>query len=203
MKEFWDQRYRAEAYAYGESPNVWFRSRLENMSPGRILLPADGEGRNGVFAATLGWEVVSFDISEEGRRKALRLSEKMGVSIDYQIASVDDFSADAASFDVVALIYAHFPSTVRRDWHRRLEGFLKPGGLVLLEAFSMSHLTYVLNDPGIGGPRDRDMLYESSAIALDFSGCEPVFQEECEVRLEEGDFHKGTGHVVRYIGAHR
>ena len=203
MKEFWDQRYRAEAYAYGESPNVWFRSRLENMSPGRILLPADGEGRNGVFAATLGWEVVSVDISEEGCKKALRLAEKKGVSLDYQIASVDDFTADAASFDVVALIYAHFPSTVRRDWHRRLEGFLKPGGLVLLEAFSVSHLTYVLNDPGIGGPRDRDMLYESSAIALDFSGCTPVFQEECEVRLEEGDFHIGTGHVVRYIGEHR
>jgi hypothetical protein len=200
MKEFWDQRYRAEAYAYGESPNVWFRSRLESLPPGRILLPADGEGRNGVHAANLGWDVVCFDISEEGRKKALRLEEKMGVRIDYQIASVDEFMADAASFDVVALIYAHFPSSVRRDWHRRLEGLLKPGGLVLLEAFSMAHLTYFLHDPKIGGPRDRDMLYESSAIALDFSGCKPVFQEECEVRLEEGDFHIGTGHVVRYVG---
>lgn len=173
------------------------------MSPGRILLPADGEGRNGVFAATLGWEVVSFDISEEGRNKALRLAEKMGVRIDYQIASVDEFMADAASFDVLALIYAHFPSTVRRDWHRRLEGFLKPGGMVLLEAFSMSHLTHLLHDPKIGGPRDPAMLYDASAIALDFSGCKPVFQEECEVELEEGDFHIGTGHVVRYIGEYR
>lgn len=202
MKEFWNQRYASESYAYGESPNIWFKSRLESLPPGRILLPADGEGRNGVFAATLGWEVVCFDISEEGRKKALQLAEKRGVSIDYQLASVDDFIADAASFDVVALIYAHFPATVRRQWHRRLEGFLKPGGLVLMEAFSMSHLSYVLKDPKIGGPRDREMLYEASEIALDFSECRPVLQEECEVQLEEGDFHIGTGHVVRYIGAH-
>ena len=70
MKEFWDQRYAAAAYAYGESPNLWYKSRLELLTPGRILLPADGEGRNGVFAASLGWEVVSFDISEEGCKKA-------------------------------------------------------------------------------------------------------------------------------------
>jgi len=200
MKEFWDQRYRAEAYAYGESPNVWFRSRLENMSPGRILLPADGEGRNGVFAASLGWEVVSFDISEEGRKKALRLAEKMRVSIDYQIAGVDDFTADLASFDVVALIYAHFPSTVRRDWHRRLEGLLKPGGLVLLEAFSTSHLPYTEGNPSIGGPRGPGMLYTLRDIAQDFSGCDRQEGIETEAELSEGNFHVGLGHVVRFRG---
>jgi len=203
MKEFWNQRYRADAYAYGESPNVWFRSRLENMSPGRILLPADGEGRNGVFAAFLGWEVVSFDISEEGRKKALRLAEKMRVSIDYQIAGVDDFTADLASFDVVALIYAHFPSTMRRDWHRRLEGLLKPGGLVLLEAFSMSHLTYVEGNPSIGGPRDPGMLYTLRDIEQDFSGSDRLEGIETEAELSEGNFHVGRGHVVRFVGRRR
>lgn len=200
MKEFWDQRYAAESYAYGESPNVWFRSRLEGLKPGRILLPADGEGRNGVFAATLGWEVVSFDISEEGRVKALRLAEKRGVAIDYHITSMDGFTAEADSFDVIALIYAHFPARVRRDWHRRLEGFLKPGGQVLLEAFSMSHLPYIVADPKIGGPRDPEMLYRVTDLVLDFAGCRPIVQEECEVSLAEGNFHIGTGHVVRYIG---
>lgn len=200
MKEFWDQRYAADTYAYGESPNVWFKSKLEGLPPGRILLPADGEGRNGVFAATLGWEVVSFDISEEGRRKALQLADKRGVHIDYHITSMEAYTAEACSFDVIALIYAHFPGQVRREWHRRLEVFLKPGGQVFLEAFSVSHLPYVTADPKIGGPRDPDMLYRSSDIALDFSACTPLFQEECEVSLEEGDFHVGTGHVIRYVG---
>lgn len=200
MKEFWDQRYAADTYAYGESPNVWFKSKLEGLPPGRILLPADGEGRNGVFAATLGWEVVSFDISEEGRRKALQLADKRGVHIDYHITSMEAYAAESCSFDVIALIYAHFPGQVRREWHRRLEGFLKPGGQVFLEAFSVSHLPYVTADPKIGGPRDPDMLYRSSDIALDFSACTPLFQEECEVSLEEGDFHVGTGHVIRYVG---
>lgn len=200
MKEFWDQRYAADDYAYGETPNEFFRALLEGLKHGRILLPADGEGRNGVYAATSGWDVVSFDISDEGRTKALRLAEKKGVSIEYQVASMDEVDFPPASFDVVALIYAHFPETVRQAWHRRIGDWLRPGGRLILEAFSKGHLRYVMADGRVGGPRDLSMLYTVEDIREDFSGYREVMSEECEVELTEGAFHVGKGKVVRWVG---
>jgi SAM-dependent methyltransferase len=200
MKEFWNQRYAADDYAYGEAPNEFFRASLEVLKPGRILLPADGEGRNGVFAATLGWEVVSFDISDEGRAKALRLAEKKGVSIEYQVVSMDEVDFPPASFDAVALIYAHFPESVRRAWHRRISEWLRPGGRLIMEAFSKGHLPYVMADGRVGGPRDLSMLYTVEDIREDFSGYREVMSEECEVELTEGAFHVGMGKVVRWVG---
>lgn len=200
MKEFWDQRYAADDYAYGEAPNEFFRASLEGLTPGRILLPADGEGRNGVFAATLGWEVVSFDISDEGRAKALHLAEKKGVSIEYQVVSMDEVDFPPASFDAVALIYAHFPESVRRAWHRRISEWLRPGGRLIMEAFSKGHLPYVMADGRVGGPRDLSMLYTVEDIREDFSGFREVMSEECEVELTEGAFHVGKGKVVRWVG---
>jgi SAM-dependent methyltransferase len=200
MKEFWDQRYAADDYAYGEAPNEFFRASLKGLTPGRILLPADGEGRNGVFAATLGWEVVSFDISDEGRAKALRLAEKKGVSIEYQVVSMDEVDFPPASFDAVALIYAHFPEAVRRAWHRRISEWLRPGGRLIMEAFSKEHLPYVMADGRVGGPRDLSMLYTVEDIREDFSGFREVMSEDCEVELTEGAFHVGKGKVVRWVG---
>jgi SAM-dependent methyltransferase len=200
MKEFWDQRYASEDYAYGEEPNEFFRESLRGLTPGRILLPADGEGRNGVYAATQGWDVVSFDISEAGRTKALRLAEKKGVSIDYQVASLDEIDFPKGSFDAVALIYAHFPEAVRRAWHRRISGWLRPSGRLILEAFSKGHLPYVLADGRVGGPRDLSMLYTVEDLREDFSGYREVMSDECEVELTEGAFHVGKGRVVRWVG---
>ena len=200
MKEFWDQRYASEDYAYGEEPNEFFRESLRGLTPGRILLPADGEGRNGVYAATQGWVVVSFDISEAGRTKALRLAEKKGVAIDYQVASMDEINFPAGSFDAVALIYAHFPEPVRRAWHRRISQWIRPGGCLILEAFSKGHLPYVLADGRVGGPRDLSMLYTVEDLREDFSGYREVMSDECEVELTEGAFHVGKGRVVRWVG---
>lgn len=200
MREFWDGRYADEAYAYGDAPNRFLAEVLAGRPPGRILLPADGEGRNGVYAASLGWEVVCFDISPEGRRKALALSARRGVSIDYRIASMADVAFEASSFDAVALVYAHFPAAVRRDWHRRILGWLRPGAIVVLEAFSQAHPSYQAADPGVGGPSDAALLYSAEEVAQDFSDCRPLLSVATEVVLDEGLYHVGRGHVVRYLG---
>ena len=75
MKNFWDERYKAKAYVYGKEPNQYFAEKLRELEPGKILLPAEGEGRNAVFAARQGWEVSAFDSSSEGRKKAFLLAE--------------------------------------------------------------------------------------------------------------------------------
>ena len=93
MKEMWDQRFASEEYAYGTQPNLYFKEKLTGLEPGTLLLPAEGEGRNAVFAAGLGWEVRAMDFSGQGRIKALKLAERMGVQLDYTIGdlAVEDF----------------------------------------------------------------------------------------------------------------
>ena len=76
MKEFWEIRYAEKQYAYGENPNVYFKEQLDKLKPGKILLPAEGEGRNAVYAAKQGWEVMAFDLSSEGKNKAEKLAAK-------------------------------------------------------------------------------------------------------------------------------
>lgn len=76
MQDFWNERYNREEYVYGEAPNEYFRQQLQTLTPGSILMPLEGEGRNGVYAAGLGWQVDAFDMSTEGKRKALQLAKK-------------------------------------------------------------------------------------------------------------------------------
>ncbi len=68
----WDERYSNEEYAYGEQPNNYLKEQLEKLNVGALLFPAEGEGRNAVFAAKLGWKVSAYDISMEGKKKAIQ-----------------------------------------------------------------------------------------------------------------------------------
>ena len=76
MNKFWNNRYRDQVYAYRKEPNLFFHEWLQKFGPGLILMPAVGEGRNGVFAATLDWTVTSFELSKEGKIEALQLAKE-------------------------------------------------------------------------------------------------------------------------------
>jgi hypothetical protein len=199
MKEFWDERYRNSEYVYGESPNLYFQGKLDSLKPGKILLPADGEGRNGVYASTKGWDVHCFDQSKEGQSKALRLAEKKAVRIKYDVCDFSEFQTDVLSFDCIALIYVHFPLDVQISYHNRLLEYLKTGGYIVLEAFHKDHLEYQKNNPNIGGPKDPSMLYSLSHLEKFFPGLKILEQYEVEVNLSEGQFHQGLARVLRFF----
>ena len=134
MKEFWEARYAERGYAYGTEPNVYFKEKLSPIKPaGKLLLPAEGEGRNAVYAARLGWQVTAFDFSSAGRRKALALAERKGVPIDYLIAGVEEVNFPDAHFDALALIYAHFAGSSRAAYHQKLLKMIRKGGTIILE----------------------------------------------------------------------
>lgn len=199
MKDFWNDRYSAESYAYGTAPNTFFREKLnEYKLRGRVLFPAEGEGRNAVWAAQNGVEAVAFDISEEGRKKALQLADQQGVTIQYEVG--DYFQMDLGTFDAVVLIYAHFPQPLRTRLHARFVEALRSGGLIILEAFSINNLPYREKNTSIGGPPVPEMLFTLEDISREFKGLETLELEEVEVQLNEGKFHIGTGKVIRYIG---
>jgi 2-polyprenyl-3-methyl-5-hydroxy-6-metoxy-1,4-benzoquinol methylase len=196
----WDERYSTNEFAYGELPNNYLKEQLEKLNVGAILFPAEGEGRNAVFAAKLGWVVSAFDISEEGKNKAMRLAEINNVTIDYQIEELQTLNYNAEQFDAMALIYAHFPASIKSDYHKTLDQYIRKGGFVIFEAFSKNHLEYLAKNEKVGGPKDIASLFSIEEIKSDFHNYEIVELTEKEIELSEGIFHNGKGSVIRFVG---
>lgn len=199
-KERWDERYRTQEFAYGEEPNNYLKEQLEKLQVGTILFPAEGEGRNAVFAARLGWTVSAFDISAEGKKKALQLAETHKVSIDYQVGELQDLQYTAGQFHAIALIYAHFPADIKSEYHKTLDNYVRKGGWIIFEAFSKKHLDYIALNEHVGGPKDIAMLFSIDEIKSDFANYEIIEMAEMEIELNEGLFHNGTGSVIRFVG---
>lgn len=199
-KDRWDERYSNREFAYGEEPNKYLKKELDKLKAGTILFPAEGEGRNAVYAAKTGWNVFAFDISMEGKKKAQQLAASNNVKIDYEVGEIESIDYEADQFDAIGLIYAHFPATVKSRYHTILDKYLRKGGIIIFEAFSKKHLDYVQKDEKIGGPKDIESLFSIAEIQSDFP--DYVFQEltEMEIELNEGLFHNGTGSVIRFVG---
>lgn len=196
----WNQRYSNPEFAYGKEPNSFLKEELEKLKPGTILFPAEGEGRNAVFAAKLGWTVHAFDISAEGQKKALQLAEKNGVTVNYQVGQLADLNYAEGSFDAIALIYAHFPAAIKSNMHHALSRLLRPGGTLIFEAFSKHHIYYQSINQKVGGPKDAPSLYSTDELRTDFAGFNITLLEEAEIILHEGRYHNGLGSVIRFVG---
>lgn len=196
----WDDRYKSEEFAYGEEPNNYLKEQIKKIETGSILFPAEGEGRNAVFVAKLGWKVSAFDISEEGRNKALILAKNNNVLIDYQVGELETLNFQEDQFDAIALIYAHFPAEIKSKIHKQLDALLRKNGIIIFEAFSKNHLEYVTKNEKVGGPKDIESLFSIEEIKADFPDYEIIELEEKEIELSEGLFHNGTGSVIRFVG---
>lgn len=196
----WDDRYSNEEFAYGEEPNNYLKEKLAKLTAGSILFPAEGEGRNAVYAAKNGWNVSAFDISNEGKSKALRLAEKNNVTIDYKVGELQTLGFVNEKFDVIALIYAHFPANIKSQYHKTLDKYLKKDGIIIFEAFSKKHIDYVAANEKVGGPKDIESLFSIDEIKADFPNYESIELEEKEIELNEGIFNNGTGSVIRFVG---
>ncbi len=198
--EKWNERYKHEEFAYGKLPNNYLKEQLSQLKPGKVLFPAEGEGRNAVYAAKLGWDVFAFDLSDEGRKKAMRLADATNVKINYMVGELSTLSYAVEQFDAIALIYAHFPAAIKSQMHKSLDKYLRKGGFVIFEAFSKNHLEYLSKNEKIGGPKELDMLFSIDEIKSDFVNYEIIELEEKIIELNEGLFHIGTGSVIRFVG---
>lgn len=195
MNNFWDTRYDTPQYVYGKEPNRFFESEIAKLTPGRLLLPGEGEGRNAVFAAYAGWNVDAFDQSEVGAVKSRDLASEKGVEINYRVSQMESYPFGVEKFDVVGLIFFHLPPPLRRKLHQQVIGSLKPGGQVILEAFHTSQLAN-----NTGGPQSPEMLYDRETIMTDFAQLDTLMYTEMHISLDEGPFHQGGANVIRYSG---
>jgi 2-polyprenyl-3-methyl-5-hydroxy-6-metoxy-1,4-benzoquinol methylase len=195
----WDERYREGRYAYGVAPNVFLSKRTDFVRPGmRALVPGDGEGRNGVWLAERGLVVDTFDLSAFGVAKARRLAQERGVAVNAFQADALHWDWPEARYDLVALVYVHLAKRERRLVHAKALKALKPGGLIVLEAFRPEQIERQAAGAR-GGPRDAALLYSVEQLAKDFAGEEILLLEAAEARLDEGALHAGESAIVRAV----
>ena len=193
---FWDQRFAEPGYKYGTEPNVFLQQQAARLAPAsQVLVPGDGEGRNGVWLSAQGHHVTSVDSSAVGLQKAVALAQQRGLALNTQVVDLADWVPEAQSFDAVVLIYTHLPFSFRQQAHRRLAAALRPGGWLMLEAFHPKQLQHTS-----GGPKDASMLYTTDLLTQDFAGVmTPVLSWQGEVQLSEGSGHQGLAHVTRWV----
>lgn len=193
----WDQRFSEPGYKYGTQANAFLIEQAHRLAPASsVLVPGDGEGRNGVWLASLGHRVTSVDNSAVGLQKAQALATSQGVTLDTALVDLADWAPQSASFDAMVLVYVHLPSAFRARAHRALAQGLKPGGWMLLEAFHPQQLQHAS-----GGPSDAGMLYTPEQLSADWAGLlQPVLAWHGETVLSEGPGHQGLAHVTRWIG---
>ncbi len=194
MKDFWDKRYAGCESFYGDAPNHFFKQFIDRLPTGRLLLPGEGEGRNAVYAAKNGWGVEAFDFSATARAHAAEAAEIAGVLLHYELKDIADYKATKL-YDLIALVYIHLPEPLRVAFHGELVKSLKPGGYIIMEAFSKEQVNNVS-----GGPEDVSLLYNAQEISRDFSALRILQCEEKEIVLQEGEEHYGHANVVHFIG---
>lgn len=195
MQNQWDERYARQEYIYGTEPNNFLKAKLSLLKPGRVLFPAEGEGRNAVYAATLGWESDAFDQSMEGKKKAIQLAKQSNVSIAYSIQSLNDWNPEPGQYDCIALIFVHLPEELRKRVHLSAIKALKPGGILILEAFTVNQM-----NRNSGGPKISGLLFTSEQIKSDFSALSEIEISETQVILNEGPLHQGLADVIQFSG---
>ena len=194
MKQFWNQRYTDNDMVYGREPNAYFKSFIDSHKPGTLLLPAEGEGRNAVYAATKGWKVDAFDFSEVAKEKAMNIARDKKVMINYELKNIAEFKA-TRQYDAVGLVYVHLPAELRKSFHQEVYNSIKPGGFLLFEAFAKEQVQFES-----GGPKDAALLYDAPSICSDFPFLHLMTCEQKEVVLNEGDYHQGKAAVLRMVG---
>jgi 2-polyprenyl-3-methyl-5-hydroxy-6-metoxy-1,4-benzoquinol methylase len=197
--KFWDDRYGESGYAYGTAPNQFLTEQQHRLKPGmKTLVVGDGEGRNGVWLATQGLDVLSIDLSPVGLEKAKALATQHQVQIQTQCADLTTWNWVENTYDLVVSIYVHFAPEVREQIHRSMLKALKPGGLIILEAFNLEQLQYQREDDS-GGPAMPEMLYQLEMLRQDFAGGEIMELTEIGTELHEGRYHDGKASVIRLI----
>ncbi len=195
MKEFWDSRYSGETFIFGTKPNEFFKSQIDLLTPGKLLLFGEGEGRNAIYAASLGWDGLALDWSEKAKEKALAFARKNNVLFRYEVGNFLDIPVEHFSFDAAALIYIHLAEEEREQLHKKAITSLKRGGTIILEAFDIEQL-----GKSSGGPKNLEQLYSLENIVNDFQDLDFKYFAKEIIRLDEGDGHVGTASVIRFAG---
>lgn len=196
----WNTRFSAPDYVFGTVPNAFLARQAHRLAPGaKVLAIADGEGRNGVFLAQQGMDVLSLDFSPPAQEKARALAARKGVTLRTEIADLRRWTPPRDSFDAVVAIFIQFATPeFRPRLFASMMAALKPGGLFFLEGYRTEQLAY-----GTGGPSQVEHLYTEAMLREAFATAEIVLLDAYDAELAEGSGHRGRSAVIDLIARRR
>lgn len=157
----WDERYGASQLVWGSGPNRFLVEEVTDLRPGTALDVACGEGRNAIWLASTGWQVVGVDFSPVGLEKARQLATQWGVTVDWVQAELTTWEPPS-TYDLVVVMYLHLPGDLRRGVLTRMARAVAPGGTLLVVAHDLLNLS-----EGVGGPQDPAVLYGPDDVVGD------------------------------------
>jgi SAM-dependent methyltransferase len=199
MSEFerWQTRFSVPDYVFGTEPNVFLRAQAKLLpAAGRALSVADGEGRNGVWLAEQGLDVLSLDFSPAAQEKARALARQRGVPLEVERADVTAWRWPEAAFDVIAVIFAQFVNPdERKVMFEGIRRALKPGGLLLMQGYRPKQLEYAT-----GGPKQVEHMYTRELLETAFSGFAQLDISEHDSVIREGTSHVGMAALIDLVG---
>ena len=192
----WDERYSGKEYHFGTEPNEFLVSQRSLLKPGMSCLAvADGEGRNGVWLAEQGLDVLSVDASSVALSKAKKLAEQRGVTLEFKQVDLMQWEWGEGCFDVVVAIFIQFtPPGMREQMFARIKHCLKPGGLLLLQGYTPRQLEY-----GTGGPSQAENLYSEPMLREAFADMDILHLSEHDDVIREGEGHSGMSALIDLV----
>lgn len=195
-RQGWDQRFSAPDYVFGSEPNAFLKAHAHRLGPGQsVLAVADGEGRNGVFLAGLGLDVLSVDFSAPGLAKAKALAEQKRVTMRFEQADLTAWTWPEDRFDAVAAIFIQFANPDERAAiFSGMKRAVKPGGLILMEGYRPEQLVYKT-----GGPPFADYLYTRGLLESAFADWQIVELREHDSAINEGAGHAGMSALIDLV----
>ncbi len=191
-KQKWNERYGDSDYFYGTDPNEFLVSVAQLIPSGRVLCLADGEGRNGVYLAGLGYEVWSIDQSEIGLAKARRLADESGVTINTVVTDIADFNIDPGSWSGIVSMFCHLPQPLRGTVHGAAVNGLVRNGVFVLEGFTPRQLQF-----NTGGPPCAELMMTLADLRGELAGLRFDVGRELDRESKHSKGHRGKGAVVQ------
>lgn len=196
-KDFWNERFATDAYAYGTEANQFLKEATQYIpNNGRVLSVAEGEGRNGVFLAKHHLHVTAIDIADEGRKKAHKLAAANNVTLDYHIINANDFDFGNEQWDAVISIFGYLAPdlTQRKPVFQKIISALKPHGVFILEAY---HPKQINNGTG-GGKNPASFITKNEILAI-FPPSNIIHLAEVQRNIIEGQYHTGVSNTTQLI----
>ncbi|MDJ0992224.1 MAG: class I SAM-dependent methyltransferase [Dinoroseobacter sp.] len=192
----WNERYDRPDYLFGTEPADFLKAQAQHLpETGRVLVVADGEGRNSVYLAGRGLDVTAFDYAPNALTKAQSLAEARGVEVSFRQADIFQWNWSAAPYDAVVAIFIQFMGPQpRRAVFEGLKTALKPGGVLLLHGYAPRQVQY-----GTGGPPAEENMYTLPLLAEAFSGFHVLHQADYDAEIEEGPGHSGRSGLIDFV----
>lgn len=196
--DFWDDRFASSDYVYGKEPNDFLKANTHYITGEKILCLAEGEGRNAVYLAKLGYEVTLVDFSSAALSKAKALAQEQQVEITIVQSDLSQYQIAENSWDAIIMIFAHLPPAIRRQVHSQCVSGLSDNGVLIIEGYTPLQL-----NNNTGGPKDESLLYTQPMFINDFSALSFVIFHEVEREISEGVYHCGKSNTLQLVALNR